>query len=227
MRPSARIEAGRNYSGAFEFDTIPATWTERRLARGAEKLAYPATDGEKWIDVNLAKHTMTAHVGSKVVYGPIRMVNGSDEKPTVVGTFHIYLKNPLMTMRGSNADGTNYETPERPVDLVLPPRVRPPRRTVADVLRLLRGHTAASTCPCRWRSGSTTSRPSAPRSSRTSEPTTRATRHGIRASGRRTEPSAEAVGVGAGAEPAVQPGQLGEVVVAEGEVGGREVLDDA
>ena len=47
------IEAGRNYSGAFEFDTVPATWTERRLARGAEKLAYPATDGEKWIDVNL------------------------------------------------------------------------------------------------------------------------------------------------------------------------------
>ncbi len=108
------IEAGRSYSGAFEFDTIPAAWTERRLARGAEKLAYPATDGEKWIDVNLAKHTMTAHVGSKVVYGPIRMVNGSDEKPTVVGTFHIYLKNPLMTMRGSNADGTNYETPNVP-----------------------------------------------------------------------------------------------------------------
>ena len=176
------IEAGRNYSGAFEFDTIPAAWTERRLARGAEKLAYPATDGEKWIDVNLAKHTMTAHVGSKVVYGPIRMVNGSDEKPTVVGTFHIYLKNPLMTMRGSNADGTNYETPTS----------RGPRSSTAGTPSTAHrggrpsatpGHTAASTSPCRWRSGSTTSRPSAPRSSRTSEPTTRGrgTASGIRA----------------------------------------------
>ena len=137
MPPSARLEAGRSYSGAFEFDTVPATWTERRLARGAEKLAYPATDGEKWIDVNLAKHTMTAYVGSKVVYGPIRMVDGSHEKPTVVGTFHVYYKNPMMTMRGSNADGTTTRrrTCRGPL---LPPRVRPARRTVADVLRLLR-----------------------------------------------------------------------------------------
>ena len=34
------------------------------------------------------------------------MVNGAAETPTVVGTFHVYSKNPLMTMRGNNADGT-------------------------------------------------------------------------------------------------------------------------
>jgi len=108
------LGAGRDYKGAFEFDTVPATWTERRLARGAEKLPYPATDGEKWIDVDLTRHTMTAYVGSKVVYGPIAMVDGSPEKPTVVGTFHVYYKNPMMTMRGSNADGSDYETPNVP-----------------------------------------------------------------------------------------------------------------
>ncbi|MBT9256837.1 L,D-transpeptidase/peptidoglycan binding protein [Phycicoccus sp. MAQZ13P-2] len=102
------------YAGTLQYTTVPAGWEERTVAPGAEKLAYPAAVGEKWIDVNLSKHTMTAYVGAKVVYGPISMVNGSAEKPTVTGTFQVYYKNPLMTMRGSNADGTNYETPDVP-----------------------------------------------------------------------------------------------------------------
>ena len=48
------------------------------------------------------------------MYGPIAMVNGAAATPTSVGTFHVYYKNPLMTMRGSNADGTDYETPDVP-----------------------------------------------------------------------------------------------------------------
>ena len=106
--------AGEDFSGAFEFDRTPPKWTERKVARGAENLAYQATEGEKWIDVNLSRHTMTAYVGAKAVYGPIKMVNGSDVKPTVVGTFEVYLKLQSQTMRGSNADGTNYETPDVP-----------------------------------------------------------------------------------------------------------------
>ena len=108
------VTAGKNYSGRFTYDTTPAKWTDRKVAPGAERLAYPATTGEKWIDVNLSAHTMTAYVGADVVYGPIKMVNGSDEKPTVVGTFHVYHKRELQTMRGSNADGTKYETPDVP-----------------------------------------------------------------------------------------------------------------
>jgi lipoprotein-anchoring transpeptidase ErfK/SrfK len=108
------LSAGKSYTGSFERRTIPATWTERRIAAGAENLAYSAADGEKWVDVNLSRHTMTAYVGAKVVYGPIKMVNGSDQKPTVVGTFHVYYKRELQTMRGSNADGTKYETPDVP-----------------------------------------------------------------------------------------------------------------
>ena len=60
------------------------------------------------------RETMTAYVGAKVVYGPVSMVNGASATPTVVGTFQVYLKNPLMTMRGANADGTDYETPDVP-----------------------------------------------------------------------------------------------------------------
>ena len=108
------LVSGKAYSGAFDYRVIPATWTDRRVAAGAEHLAYPAAEGEKWIDVNLSAHTMTAYVGAKVVYGPVKMVNGSDKKPTVVGTFHVYFKRELQTMRGTNADGSDYETPDVP-----------------------------------------------------------------------------------------------------------------
>jgi lipoprotein-anchoring transpeptidase ErfK/SrfK len=103
-----------DYAGKLEYRTIPASWTDRRAAVGAENLAYPAAEGEKWIDVNLSRHTMTAYVGGSVVRGPVAMVNGAPATPTVVGTFHVYRKNPLMTMRGFNADGTRYETPNVP-----------------------------------------------------------------------------------------------------------------
>ena len=81
---------------------------------------------------------MTAYIGSKVVYGPIKMVNGSDKKPTVVGTFNVYLKREMQTMRGSNADGTKYETPDVPYISYFHRRVRPARRPLALVVRLRR-----------------------------------------------------------------------------------------
>ena len=111
---TAALRAGKGYQGSFEGRTIPATWRERRIASGAEDLAYAATEGEKWVDVDLGKHTMTAYVGAKAVHGPIKMVNGSDLKPTVVGTFRVYLQRESQTMRGSNADGSRYETPDVP-----------------------------------------------------------------------------------------------------------------
>jgi len=111
---AAALASGKSFDGTFEYRTIKATWKERTIADGAERLAYPAAPGEKWIDVNLGRHTMTAYVGAKVAYGPIKMVDGQDEKPTVRGTFKVYYKNPMMTMRGNNADGTRYETPNVP-----------------------------------------------------------------------------------------------------------------
>lgn len=108
------LASGKDYAGDFGYDTVAATWKQHTVAVGAEKLAYPASDGEKWVDINLSNHTMTAYVGAKSVLGPIKMVDGQAEKPTVVGTFKVYLKNPKMTMRGSNADGSDYETPDVP-----------------------------------------------------------------------------------------------------------------
>lgn len=104
----AALEGGTPYTGAFTAHVTPATWQERRIAAGAEGLAYPATEGEKWVDVNLSNYTMTAYEGGRVVIGPVAMVSGADLTPTVVGTFRIYSKTPSMTMRGFNYDGTPY-----------------------------------------------------------------------------------------------------------------------
>ena len=103
-----------DYGGEFSYRKLAATWTDRRVAAGAENLVYPAAEGERWIDVNLSRHTMTAYVGATVVKGPVSMVSGAPATPTVVGTFRVYHKNPLMTMRGFNDDGTRYETPNVP-----------------------------------------------------------------------------------------------------------------
>ena len=111
---AAALLAGKRYSGDFDYTKVPATWKERRIAAGAENLAYPAADGEKWIDVDLGSKTMTAYVGADKVYGPVKVVDGAAETPTVVGTFRIYQKHVTKTMRGANSDGTRYETADVP-----------------------------------------------------------------------------------------------------------------
>lgn len=102
------LTRNKDYRGRLAYRKVAATWTNRTVAVGAERLAYPAAPGEKWLDVNLGRHTITAYRGATVVKGPVAMVNGAPETPTAVGTFHVYAKRPLMTMRGFNADGTRY-----------------------------------------------------------------------------------------------------------------------
>ena len=87
-----------------------ATWEERKIAAGAENLPYQATDGEKWIDINLTSKTVTAYEGATAVHGPVSVVDGADATPTVTGTYRIYQQNETQTMRGENADGSNYVT---------------------------------------------------------------------------------------------------------------------
>lgn len=105
---------GRAYTGSFEATVVKATWDERTIADGAEKLVYQAAPGEKWIDVNLANYTVTAYEGATVVYGPVTMVDGAKETPTVTGTYQVYLQYPSQTMEGDNVDGTRYRTEDVP-----------------------------------------------------------------------------------------------------------------
>lgn len=111
---AAKLTAGQGAQEAFTTTVVQATWTERKIADGAQNLAYQAADGEKWIDVNLANKTMTAYVGAAPAFGPISVVDGGAQTPTVTGTYKVYLKFQKQTMRGENADGTNYEAPDVP-----------------------------------------------------------------------------------------------------------------
>ncbi len=110
-----QVAAGQGYTGAFEFTAVPAAWESKQVSSAADVLAYFPSEGEKWIDVNLANHSVTVYEGTTVVMGPYSMVDGKPEMPTVTGTFTIYAKYESKTMRGFEADGvTPYVTDNVP-----------------------------------------------------------------------------------------------------------------
>ena len=94
------------YTGTFETTAVKAEWKERTIAAGAENLPYQAAPGEKWVDLNLSNKTVTAYEGATVVHGPVSIVDGAAETPTVTGTYKVYLQYESQTMRGENADGS-------------------------------------------------------------------------------------------------------------------------
>ncbi|RAX22094.1 MULTISPECIES: L,D-transpeptidase [unclassified Actinomyces] len=108
------LSSGEAYAGAFEMTTDEEQWEEREIADGAENLVYQAAEGEKWIDINLSAKTVTSYEGATVVRGPVTIVDGAAATPTVTGTYHVYLQYETQTMRGQNADGTDYETENVP-----------------------------------------------------------------------------------------------------------------
>ncbi|MCL2850457.1 MAG: L,D-transpeptidase/peptidoglycan binding protein [Micrococcales bacterium] len=108
-------DAGKDYTGQFEYTTVPAVWQTDEADSLADVLAYLPDPGEKWIDVNLTNHTVTLFEGPNVVMGPYSMVDGARVTPTVTGLFAIYLKYESKTMRGFEADGvTPYVTENVP-----------------------------------------------------------------------------------------------------------------
>ena len=57
---------------------------------------------------------MTAYEGATVVHGPVSIVDGAAETPTVTGTYKVYLQYESQTMRGENADGSPYVAEDVP-----------------------------------------------------------------------------------------------------------------
>ena len=102
------------YTGTFETTAVKAEWKERTIAAGAENLPYQAAPGEKWVDLNLSNKTVTAYEGATVVHGPVSIVDGATETPTVTGTYKVYLQYESQTMRGENADGSPYVAEDVP-----------------------------------------------------------------------------------------------------------------
>lgn len=103
-----------NFAGSFTYDQTKPEMTTRLIADGASTHIYAAAPGEKWIDIDLSANTVSGYEGATIVYGPMPMVPGAPETPTVTGKFRVWLQNASQTMRGRNADGTKYETPNVP-----------------------------------------------------------------------------------------------------------------
>lgn len=86
------LNSSQPYAGSFEIQEVQARWEDRTVASGAENLVYQAAPGEKWVDVNLSAKTVTAYEGATPVHGPVVIVDGAAETPTVTGTYKVYLK---------------------------------------------------------------------------------------------------------------------------------------
>ena len=96
----AAMTDGKAYEGLFHYDDVEPGSETKHVAEGTENLVYQAAEGEKWVDINLTDASVTAYVGGKVAGGPFYMVPGAPDTPTVTGTFHVYLKYDVQTMRG-------------------------------------------------------------------------------------------------------------------------------
>lgn len=107
------LKKGEPYYGSFEYEKLERKWTEKLIADGAEDLVYQAAPGEKWIDIDLAKHKVITYEGAtKIMQSP--MVSAAPEYSNAVGEYAIWAKIPTQTMRGDNYDGTTYETENVP-----------------------------------------------------------------------------------------------------------------
>ncbi|MCL2490137.1 MAG: L,D-transpeptidase [Propionibacteriaceae bacterium] len=75
--------------------------------------AYDKPNGSKWIDINQSTFLVTLYEGTTQIR-QILAVTGAPATPTHNGTFYIYLRYTTQTMRGYNADGTRYVSPDVP-----------------------------------------------------------------------------------------------------------------
>ncbi len=107
------LSSGEAFYGTFDYQVEEHPWTQRLIADGADKLAYPAAPGEKWIDINLSKHKVTAYEGAKAVL-TAPMVSAAPQYPNAIGEYSVWAKVPSQTMQGDNHDGTRYSTPNVP-----------------------------------------------------------------------------------------------------------------
>lgn len=89
---------GKAFAGSFDYDKVPPTNQTRPVLPGAESGPYPAHAGEKWIDVDLSRNTVTAYEGLDVVHGPVAINHGAPGHETVTGVYHVYLKYPKQDM---------------------------------------------------------------------------------------------------------------------------------
>ena len=72
--------------------------------------AFP---GERWIEINLSRHELTAWVGDFELM-KTSVVTGPYQSPTPTGTFSIYIKHQIQNLSGIGWNGQPYSAPATP-----------------------------------------------------------------------------------------------------------------
>ena len=68
---------------------------------------------ERWVEVNLSTQQTMLWKGNEMI-ASWYISSGRPATPTVTGSFEVYMQLPMQTMKGTNADGSKYETPDVP-----------------------------------------------------------------------------------------------------------------
>lgn len=112
----------RLFDGVLHFETTDALWlSERFVSRidGVRRMPKWANDGERWLDVSIAKQALIAYQGTKPVYatlvstGEAGLGEPTTSKSTVRGIFRIYAKH-LTTAMNSTVVGEEFELEDIP-----------------------------------------------------------------------------------------------------------------
>jgi hypothetical protein len=112
----------RFYDDVLHFQTQDGLWlSDRYVSRvdGVKKMPKWAKDGERWIDVSIAKQVLLAYDGTTPVYatlvssGEAGMEDPETSKSTVQGIFRIHTKH-LTTTMASKVVGEEFELKDIP-----------------------------------------------------------------------------------------------------------------
>lgn len=112
----------RFFDGVLYFHTTEGTWLSDRFVShidGVKKMPKWAVEGERWIDVSIAKQVLLAYEGTKPVYatlvssGEAGLNDPETSKSTVRGIFRIHTKH-LTTTMSSEVVGEEFELKDIP-----------------------------------------------------------------------------------------------------------------
>jgi hypothetical protein len=112
----------RVFEGSFYFETTDGTWMSDRFVSRVDavrRMPKWAVDGERWIDVSIAKQVLVAYEGTKPVYatlvstGEAGLADPETSKSTVQGAFRIFAKH-LTTTMSSEVVGEEFELKDIP-----------------------------------------------------------------------------------------------------------------
>lgn len=102
----ATLKSGSAAKAEFTTTTAEPKWENKKIAAGAEKLVYPAAEGEHWAEVDVSNNWVRLWNGATSA-GFFEMVPGAPNTPTRKGTFKVWTQVRSQTMKGDDFELPN------------------------------------------------------------------------------------------------------------------------